>query len=85
MGAKQKAKDITYRMIAVIIASAMGTIGAGALLGVEAWKAAALASILGVAVVAETLSRNFLDDGKLSESEINESFQSQATKPEEKK
>lgn len=79
MSAKRKAKDITLRMIAVVIASVMGTIGGGSLLGVEAWKSAALAAVLGVAVVAEQLARNYINDGSLSEEEINASFNSSSS------
>lgn len=61
-------------MVAVIIASITGTIGVGSLLGVETWKSAGIAALMGIAVVAESLARKYLDDGKLSNEEINESF-----------
>lgn len=66
--------DILKRMIAVVIASALGTIGAGSILGVDVWKGALLASIMGVAVVSEALARDFLKDGSLSKDEINAAF-----------
>lgn len=71
---KKKAKDISLRMIAVIVASVMGTIGVGSILGVEVWKSAGIAALMGIAVVAESLARKFLDDGDLTHEEINESF-----------
>lgn len=71
---KKKAKDISGRMVAVIVASITGTIGVGSLLGVETWKSAGIAALMGIAVVAESLARKYLDDGKLSNEEINESF-----------
>lgn len=71
---KKKAKDISGRMIAVIVASVTGTIGVGSILGVETWKSAGIAALMGIAVVAESLARKYLDDGKLSNEEINESF-----------
>jgi hypothetical protein len=71
---KKQVKDITGRMIAVVIASVMGTLGAGALLGIDTWKSAALAAIMGVAVVSESLARGFLTDGKLDQKEIDEAF-----------
>lgn len=61
-------------MVAVIVASITGTIGVGSLLGVETWKSAGIAALMGIAVVAESLARKYLDDGKLSNEEINESF-----------
>jgi hypothetical protein len=71
---KKQVKDISGRMVAVVIASVMGTLGAGALLGIDTWKSAALAAIMGVAVVSESLARGYLGDGKLDENEINDSF-----------
>ena len=71
---KKQVKDISGRMVAVIIASVMGTVGAGSIIGVEVWKSAALAAFLGVAVVAETLARRYLEDGQLSDKEINDAF-----------
>jgi lactam utilization protein B len=71
---KKQVKDISGRMVAVVIASVMGTLGAGALLGIDTWKSAALAAIMGVAVASESLARGYLSDGKLDEKEINEAF-----------
>jgi hypothetical protein len=71
---KKTVKDISARMVAVVIASVMGTLGAGALLGIDTYKSAALAAIMGVAVVLEALSRHYLEDGSLSQEEINQSF-----------
>jgi len=69
-----KAKDIAGRMVAVFIATALGVIGTGALIGVEVWQAALMAGIGGVATVLEGLSRAYLDDGNLSADEINAVF-----------
>lgn len=71
---KKDLKDIMARMIAVVIASVMGTLGAGAVLGIDTYKSAALAAIMGIAVVSESLARHYLDDGKLDQAEINKSF-----------
>jgi lactam utilization protein B len=71
---KKQVKDISGRMVAVVIASVMGTLGAGALIGIDTWKSAALAAIMGVAVVSESLARAYLSDGKLSQDEINDAF-----------
>jgi hypothetical protein len=69
-----KLKDITWRMLAVFIATALGVIGTGALIGVEVWQAALMAGIGGVATVLENLARAYLDDGKISNDEINGVF-----------
>lgn len=62
------------RIVATFAASGLGVIGAGAIAGVELWKACFMAGMAGVATVIEGLSRAFLDDGKLSSTEINEVF-----------
>ena len=61
-------------MIAVVIATALGTIGAGSIIGLETWKTAALAALMAIAVVAEDLARSYLKDGSLSDAEINSAF-----------
>lgn len=67
-------KNIAMRILAVFAASGLSVMGAGAVAGVELWKAALMAGIGGVATVVEALSRAFLDDGKLSAHEINDAF-----------
>ena len=62
------------RIVATFAASGLGVIGAGAIAGVPIWKACFMAGMAGVATVVEGLSRAFLDDGKLSSSEINQVF-----------
>lgn len=69
-----KAKDVAGRMVAVFIATALGVIGTGAIIGVEVWQAALMAGIGGVATVLEGLSRAYLKDGTLSTDEINSVF-----------
>lgn len=61
-------------MIAVVIATALGTIGAGSIIGFDTWKTAALAAIMAVAVVSEDLARAYLKDGNLTDAEINAAF-----------
>lgn len=66
--------NILARIVAVFAASGLSVIGAGAIVGIETYKAVILAGTLGVATVVERLARGFLDDGKLSATEINDSF-----------
>jgi hypothetical protein len=68
------AYNIILRIVATFAASGLGVIGAGAIAGVPIWKACFMAGMAGVATVVEGLSRAFLDDGKLSSSEINQVF-----------
>ena len=69
-----KARTIILRMLATFFVSALGVVGAGAIAGVDVLTAALMAGIGGVATVVEALSRAYLSDGKLTTSEINESF-----------
>jgi hypothetical protein len=66
--------NIVMRIVATFAASGLGVIGAGAIAGVDIWKACFMAGMAGVATVVEGLSRAFLDDGKLSTAEINQVF-----------
>ena len=61
-------------MVAVFTVGALGTLGAGAVVGVETWLALSMAGLLAVASVAERLAREYLDDGKLTLDEINGAF-----------
>ena len=67
-------QNIILRILATFAASGLGVIGAGAIAGVSVWKAVFMAGVGGVATVVEGLSRAFLNDGKLTASEINEVF-----------
>jgi hypothetical protein len=66
--------NVLLRILATFAASGLGVIGAGTIAGVPILKAVFMAGIAGVAVVVEGLSRAFLEDGKLSSSEINDVF-----------
>jgi hypothetical protein len=67
-------KNISMRIVAVFAASGLSVVGAGAIAGVQLWKAVLMAGIGGVATVVEGLSRAFMDDGKLDSKEINAVF-----------
>lgn len=62
------------RIVAVFAAQGLSVIGAGALVGIDTLSAVMLAGGLGVATVVEGLARAFLDDGRLTASEINDVF-----------
>lgn len=70
----KKLKQIGGRIVAVFSASGLSVVGAGTLAGVELWQAVMMAGIGGVATVVEGLSRSYLDDGKLTQEEIDEVF-----------
>ena len=73
-GAIANINNILARIIAVFAASGLSVIGAGAVVGISTVQAVILAGTLGVATVVERLARGFLDDGKLTVSEINSAF-----------
>ena len=68
------AGNVFLRILATFVASALGVIGAGSLIGVDVWLAAAMGGILAVAKVIELLALAFLEDGKLTVNEINAAF-----------
>ena len=70
----QKIKIIIMRMFAVFIANGLAVIGAGSLIGVDTVSSVLLAGSLGVIKVSEALARAYIDDGKITLDEINESF-----------
>jgi hypothetical protein len=67
-------KNVLLRILAVFAASGLSVLGAGAVVGIDMLSAVFMAGILGVATVVERLARAFLDDGKLTMTEINDAF-----------
>ena len=66
--------NVTMRIFATFVASALGVIGAGSIMGVELWVAMAMGGILAVFKVIGLLALAFLEDGKLTLDEINAAF-----------
>lgn len=66
---------IAKRMFALFLVSALTTMGAGSMIGLDVIKTAMLAGILGIANVVEDLARGYLNDGNLSNKEIEAAFQ----------
>lgn len=67
-------QGIAARIFATFLATGLGVIGAGTIAGVDIIKSIWMAGIGGVATVVEGLSRAYLKDGSLTESEINQVF-----------
>ena len=69
--------NIFLRTIAVFGVQALSVIGGGALImpNVPIWNTAALAGVAAVCQVLTRLSQSFLEDGILTEAEINAAFQ----------
>ena len=67
-------KDVVFRSIALFMTMALPAIGAGAFAGVEPVQSALIAGALGVSKVLTDLAKAFLDDGKLTEEEVDAVF-----------
>lgn len=66
--------NVLLRIFATFVASALGVIGAGSIMGVDLAIAMAMGGILAVFKVIELLALAFLEDGKLTLAEINAAF-----------
>ena len=71
---RNKVQTILSRIIAVFSASGLSVVGAGTIAGVQLWQAVLMAGIGGVATVVEGLSRAYLDDGRLTDAEVDAVF-----------
>jgi hypothetical protein len=67
-------KNVITRSLALFISFALPSVGVGAFAGVEPVKAAAIAGGLAVAGIVTDLAREFLKDGDLTLSEVDEVF-----------
>lgn len=66
--------NVLLRIFATFVASALGVVGAGSIMGVDLYIAAAMGGILAVFKVIELLALAFLEDGRLTLAEINAAF-----------
>ena len=64
-------KKIAGRTIATIVLKISTTGGGSALLGADVWLSLALAAWVGILEVAEEVSKAYLEDGKITEAELN--------------
>ena len=67
-------KDVVFRSIALFMTMALPAIGAGAFAGVEPVQSALIAGALGVSKVLTDLAKAFLDDGQLTQDEVDAVF-----------
>jgi len=70
----ERVRTFILRILATFIATALGVIGAGAIAGVDVLKACLMAGIAGVASVIEKIARTYMEDGELTDADINEAF-----------
>jgi hypothetical protein len=78
---KETTMNILGRMVALFLVSALTTVGAGAIIGIDTVQTAILAGVMGIANVIEDLSRSYLNDGKISKKEINDAFAANTPDP----
>ena len=71
-------QNLTLRILAVFVLDALGTIGASSIFGIKVITAACVAGLLSVSVVFQDLARSFINDGKLSQDEIDTAFKKAA-------
>lgn len=67
-------RNLLARILAVFIIESTGTIAGASLLHMNTYLAAALAGILAVYMVFRDLAKDFLNDGKLTQDEIDAVF-----------
>ena len=67
-------KAISKRTFAYVILKVSATLGGGFMVGVEVWQAAAVAAFVGAMEVAEEVSRAYVKDGDVSESDLDTIF-----------
>jgi len=77
-------KDIGLRSFALFLAMALPAIGVGAFAGVEPVNSALIAGGLAVSRVITDLAKAFLDDGKLTQEEVDAIFKRANVKSETK-
>ncbi len=65
-----KIQTVIGRVFAVFGSTALGALAGGAVIGVELWKAAALAGFMAAAKVTEQLLKFWAEDGVLSKEEV---------------
>lgn len=75
-------KDVIFRSIALFMTMALPAIGAGAFAGVEPVQSALIAGALGVSKVLTDLAKAFLDDGQLTQDEVDAVFKRAGKKAE---
>lgn len=67
-------KAISKRTVAYMVLKVSGTLGGGFVVGVEVWQAAAVAAFVGFMEVAEEVSRAYVQDGDISEQDMDDIF-----------
>ena len=69
-----KVKTFVIRVVAVVAYEGLATFGLSAGVGIEPLKGALMAALLPLVVVIRESAKNMIDDGKLSEAEMDQAI-----------
>jgi hypothetical protein len=77
-------KDVVLRSFALFLVTALPAIGAGSFVGIAPVHSAVIAGALAVSRILTDLAKAFLDDGKLTQDEVDAIFKKANKKDETK-
>jgi hypothetical protein len=77
-------KDVVLRSFALFLVTALPAIGAGSFVGIAPIHSAVIAGALAVSRILTDLAKAFLDDGKLTQEEVDAIFKKANKKDETK-
>ena len=77
-------KDVVLRSFALFLVTALPAIGAGSFVGIAPIHSAVIAGALAVSRILTDLAKAFLDDGKLTQDEVDAIFRKANKKDESK-
>jgi hypothetical protein len=77
-------KDVVLRSFALFLVTALPAIGAGSFVGIAPIHSAVIAGALAVSRILTDLAKAFLDDGKLTQDEVDAIFKKANKKDESK-
>ncbi len=66
-------KALSGRTVAYVILKISGAFVGGSAIGLQFWQSIVMAAFTGIMEISEEMSRNYLNDGNISEEEINAS------------
>lgn len=66
-------KALSGRTVAYVILKISGAFVGGSAIGLQFWQSIVMAAFTGIMEISEEMSRNYLNDGSISEEEINAS------------
>jgi hypothetical protein len=81
---KKIIKDVVLRSFALFLVTALPAIGAGSFVGIAPIHSAVIAGALAVSRILTDLAKAFLDDGKLTQDEVDAIFKKANKKDETK-